>query len=245
MITAFAAVGVTIGAGTLLTFIVDNSAGANTVTVAVDAGTTLAVTTPAITGGATLTVSTANVIGIFGIYITSATAANVTLTMPTALALAQALNARPGTSVCFILYNSGANTLTLAVNTGITTLTTPLFTGGNTLTLSAANAIANYELVFTSVTNGGTGAAVTPTISGGAVTGFGSVTPGSGYTKPPIVQISGGGGKGATAVCTLSAGGVATVTLLTGGSGYTSVPVVTFLTDDAITAATAKIIRTT
>lgn len=178
-------------------------------------------------------------------YITSATPGAVTLTMPTALALAQAMNARAGTSVCFIMYNSGANNLTLAVNTGITTIGTPLFTGGNNLVLSSANTIANYELVFTSVTNGGTGAAVTPTISGGAVTGFGSVTAGSGYTKPPIVQISGGGGRGATAVCTLSGSGVATVTLLTGGTGYTSVPVVTFITDDAITAATAKIIRTT
>lgn len=74
MITAFAAVGVTIGAGTLLEFYVDNSAGSSTVTVAVDAGTTLAVTTPVITGGATLTVSTANVVGNFGIYITTPTA---------------------------------------------------------------------------------------------------------------------------------------------------------------------------
>lgn len=74
MIAAFAAVGVTIGAGTLLEFYVDNSAGANTVTVAVDGGATLAVTTPAITGGATLTVTTANVVGKFGIYITTPTA---------------------------------------------------------------------------------------------------------------------------------------------------------------------------
>lgn len=74
MIAAFLAAGKPIpAAGSMYKFIVDNSAGANTVTVAVDSGATLAVTTPAITGGATLTVSTANVVGVFGLYFTSAT----------------------------------------------------------------------------------------------------------------------------------------------------------------------------
>ena len=59
--------------GTTFDFIVDNSAGANTVTVTVATG--IAVATPAITGGATLTVSTANVIGHFRLYFTSATTA--------------------------------------------------------------------------------------------------------------------------------------------------------------------------
>lgn len=64
-------------AGSWYDFAIDNSAGANTVTLAVDAGATIAVTTPAITGGATLTVSTANSIGFFRIYFTSATAAKL------------------------------------------------------------------------------------------------------------------------------------------------------------------------
>mgnify|MGYP003386799657 CR=1 FL=1 len=73
IITAFGTAGVTITTGTNLQFWVDNSQGANTVTVAVDAGTTIAVATPVITGGATLTVSTANKIGLFNLYLTSAT----------------------------------------------------------------------------------------------------------------------------------------------------------------------------
>ena len=56
-------------------FFVDNSAGANTVTVAVNTGIT--VNTPAITGGATLTVSTANAVGQFRLVFTSATAAKL------------------------------------------------------------------------------------------------------------------------------------------------------------------------
>lgn len=68
-----AAVGGGIGVGSYLEFIIDNSQGASTVTLAVDSGATWAVATPAITGGATLTVSTANKLGRFQLYITSAT----------------------------------------------------------------------------------------------------------------------------------------------------------------------------
>lgn len=73
MITAYATAGITIATGTQLTFLIDNSQGANTVTLAVDAGTQWAVATSAITGGATLTVSTANKVAAFSLYITSAT----------------------------------------------------------------------------------------------------------------------------------------------------------------------------
>lgn len=70
---AFALNGITIGAGTELQFIVDNTAGASTITLAVDAGATIAVATSVLTGGSTLTVSTANKIGVFQLYIYSAT----------------------------------------------------------------------------------------------------------------------------------------------------------------------------
>lgn len=70
-----AALGAT--AGSYWEFFVDNTAGANTVTVAVDSGATVAVITPAITGGATLTVSTANAIAKFGIYFSTATTAKL------------------------------------------------------------------------------------------------------------------------------------------------------------------------
>ena len=62
-------------AGSSFEFIVDNSAGANTVTIVGVASIT--VNTPAITGGATLTVSTANAVGIFRLIFTSTTAAKI------------------------------------------------------------------------------------------------------------------------------------------------------------------------
>jgi hypothetical protein len=62
-------------AGTVFDFIVDNSAGANTVTITPGGGT--AAGTSPITGGATLTVSVANVVGIFRLVFTSATAATI------------------------------------------------------------------------------------------------------------------------------------------------------------------------
>jgi hypothetical protein len=61
--------------GTQFDLVIDNSAGANTVTLTLDAS--IAVVTPAITGGATLTVSTANAIGIFRFVFTSGTTAKI------------------------------------------------------------------------------------------------------------------------------------------------------------------------
>lgn len=75
IITAFATAGITIGTGTVLEFVTDNSQGANGLTTAVDGGATIAVATPVITGGATLTCSTANKIARYQLYLTSATTA--------------------------------------------------------------------------------------------------------------------------------------------------------------------------
>jgi len=71
------AIGALIGAvrGTSFDFMIDNSAGANTVTLVLDGSIT--VNTPAITGGAALTVSTANSIGTFRLIFTSPTAAKI------------------------------------------------------------------------------------------------------------------------------------------------------------------------
>jgi hypothetical protein len=73
IITAFAAAGVTIGAGTVLEFVTDNTTGSNGLTLAVDAGATIAVATPVITGGATLTCSTVNKLARYQLYLQSAT----------------------------------------------------------------------------------------------------------------------------------------------------------------------------
>jgi hypothetical protein len=60
-------------AGSMIEFVVDNSAGANTVTVTLGAGITAPV--GAVTGGNTLTVTTTHKVGVFCLYFTSATAA--------------------------------------------------------------------------------------------------------------------------------------------------------------------------
>jgi hypothetical protein len=73
--TALAALIPGVGVGTNFDFIIDNTTGANTVTLTLDAS--IAVVTPAITGGATLTVSTSNDIGIFRIVFTSETTAKI------------------------------------------------------------------------------------------------------------------------------------------------------------------------
>lgn len=61
--------------GTSIDFMVDNSAGANTVTVTANTGIA-AIAGPVITGGATLTVASGTV-GMFRIYFTSATTAKI------------------------------------------------------------------------------------------------------------------------------------------------------------------------
>lgn len=84
--------------------------------------------------------------------ITSTSAAAVTATLPTATLLATQLGAVRGTVFDFVVDNSaGANTVTVAVNTGIT-VGTAAITGGDTLTVSTANKIAVFKLVFTSTT---------------------------------------------------------------------------------------------
>jgi len=62
------------GIGTTFDLIIDNSDGADVVTLVLDGS--ISVITPAITGGATLTVSAANSVALFKFYFTSATAAH-------------------------------------------------------------------------------------------------------------------------------------------------------------------------
>lgn len=84
--------------------------------------------------------------------ITSTTAAGVTGTLPDATSLATQLGAVQGTVFDFIVDNSaGANTFTVQVNTGITVGTTAL-TGGDSLTVSTAQVVGMFRLIFTSAT---------------------------------------------------------------------------------------------
>lgn len=85
-------------------------------------------------------------------YITSTSAAAVSLTLPTATLLAAELGAVAGSSFEFIVDNTaGANTVTIIVGAGITAAT-PVITGGATLTVSVANAIGIFRIVFSSAT---------------------------------------------------------------------------------------------
>lgn len=96
--------------------------------------------------------ATATVDQILTGYITSTSAAATSITTPTATALAAALNAQAGTSFDFMIDNSaGANTVTLVLD-GSITVNTPAITGGAALTVSVANAIGTFRIVFTSTT---------------------------------------------------------------------------------------------
>jgi hypothetical protein len=76
-----------------------------------------------------------------------------TLTLPTASALSNAItggSAAAGTSFYFTVDVTGASgTCTVSPGTGISAITTPAITGGNTLTVSTANQLALFRIVFT------------------------------------------------------------------------------------------------
>jgi len=80
----------------------------------------------------------------------------------------------------------------------------------------------------------GSGAGVTATFAGGAVTGFTGLAGGSGYDAATAgALITGGGGTGATATVTVSGGVITGILLTNGGTGYTSAPTVTLYSNRA------------
>lgn len=72
-------------------------------------------------------------------------------------------------------------------------------------------------------TDGGSAASATPTLSGGAITGFTGLVGGTGYSTlvPPSINIT-GNGTGAQVAAVVSGGAVTGFTILNGGSGYTT-----------------------
>lgn len=78
-------------------------------------------------------------------------------------------------------------------------------------------------------------AKITANISGGRVTGFNIINPGSGYTQAPEVFIAGGGasvkfgGRRATATATVKDGKITSINLVDGGNGYVADPSVTLM----------------
>lgn len=98
------------------------------------------------------TTATATAAQIVSGYITSTSAAAVGITTPTATAIAALIGAVQGTTFDLYIDNSaGANTVTLTLDASIAVVT-PAVTGGATLTVSTANAIGVFRLVFTSGT---------------------------------------------------------------------------------------------
>lgn len=85
-------------------------------------------------------------------YITSSTAAAVSITTPSATDLATALGITGVGEFDFVVENTGStNAITIVLGSGITAAT-PVITGGGTLTISAANDVGLFKLVFTSPT---------------------------------------------------------------------------------------------
>lgn len=81
-------------------------------------------------------------------YVTSTSAAAVSITLPTAVDLSAVLGAKEGSSFEFTVDNSaGANTVAVVLNTGITTIT-PVITGTDTLTVSVVNGVGIFKVVF-------------------------------------------------------------------------------------------------
>lgn len=104
------------------------------------------------TGTAINTTATVTAAQLAGGLLTSTSAAAVTMTLPTATALATQLTAVQGTIFDFVVDNSaGANTVTVAVGSGIVASTFP---STNTLTLgaSATTGTAVFRITFISAT---------------------------------------------------------------------------------------------
>lgn len=83
------------------------------------------------------------------------------------------------------------------------------------------------EYVWKTETVTGSAAQVDAVVENGEVTGFEVIDPGSRYTNPPVITLSGGGGTGASISGAARSGVITAIELLDGGSGYTSMPTVT------------------
>jgi hypothetical protein len=84
----------------------------------------------------------------------------------------------------------------------------------------------------------GSGAILTPVVTGGVVSAVTITAGGSGYTSAPIIQFVGGTGNGATATCTVSGGSIDAVTVTAGGNNYSVAPFVVLTSSNPITLTT-------
>jgi hypothetical protein len=138
-----------------------------------------------------------------------------------------------------ILTTLGANATASAVVTS--TLTGSIASGGYSANLPVYYPTSTcYSGNFNISSSGGTSsgasltaflnqqALFTANLSGGAITGFNAITPGSNYLVAPqvIITDAAGQGSGASATASVNANGTIMLTLANAGSGYVS-PVVT------------------
>jgi len=152
------------------------------------------------------------------------------------------------------IYNNSTNNVTIASGGTITRSSqylmltaAPIYGSSSSSRVNvtiAATCNAGYEL------QGTTGAVGTLTVNNGStytlsstfVTGYTSLTAGSGYTSNPSVTISAPnitGGTIATASASQTSGGVTYIYITNPGSGYTTVPTITFSGGGGTTQATA------
>ena len=106
------------------------------------------------------------------------------------------------------LYVGGSASFSGTVNINSSTNMPNVHTGGSSVVGSVAVTAGgrNYSSAPTVSFSGGggTGAAATATVSGGAITKIVMTATGSGYTSAPSVSFSGGGGSNATATASLA-----------------------------------------
>ena len=108
--------------------------------------------------------------------------------------------------------------------------------------LNACNdRFVNLQL-YLEARGGGTGATAGAIVNltTGTVSTIGVTNGGSGYTRPPGVNIVGGGGFGAMATAMVSGGVVSGIMVTNPGSGYTSTPVVTVGSSREVTMVQAS-----
>jgi hypothetical protein len=80
--------------------------------------------------------------------------------------------------------------------------------------------------IATPTTPGGVTATATANVFNGSVLNYTITNPGSGYTFPPLITLTGGGGTGAGAVATLTPTSVASAIITNPGTGYFTVPAI-------------------
>lgn len=129
-------------------------------------------------------------------------------------------------SINWVRHGSGYATnpsVTLAAPTYTQANATPILTGGALTGITPGATGAGYAGSVASVTvNGdGIGASVQASVSGGRVSSYTILSPGSGYTSMTLT-VSAPNGTQATFSSTVVNGSVSTITILSAGSGYTS-----------------------